>query len=889
MTLSAGTKLGPYEILAPIGAGGMGEVYRAKDTRLERTVAVKVLPQHLSSSTEVRQRFEREAKTISQLSHPHICALYDVGREGEREYLVMELLEGETLSDRLAKGPLPLEQTLRFGVEIADALDKAHRQGIVHRDLKPGNVMLTRSGVKLLDFGLAKAMAPAKPESSLTALPTQQGLTQEGTILGTFQYMAPEQLEGKDADGRTDIFAFGAVLYEMVTGQKAFSGSSQASLISSILRDEPRPISQVQPTSPAALERVVRTCLAKDPEERWQSASDLKRELRWIGEGSSSGISATVSGLAAAPLRRSGRAGWVAAAIAGVAAVALGIGLMRRGGDRPAPVYSFLDPPPKTGWQLTGDEAAPPVVSPNGASVVFGGAGKLWVRSLRTGGVAALAGTEGGTFPFWSSDSRSVGFFAGGKLRTIEASGGPSQALADAPTPRGGTWGPDGTIVYTPDFQGGIWRVPASGGTPRAITQVDKTKHSTHRWPWMLPDGKHVLFLAASHLNPRAEASGIYVVSVDGGPSTRLLSSYGSAQTVAGWLLSVSEGHLVAWPFDSDRLAVTGKARGVPAEANFDYGTWRGVFSVSRDGILVYQTAQEQARGQLQWMDPSGRVGERVGEPNNSYALRLSPDGTRASVIEGDPNSDLWVYELDRGLRTRLTTNEQVILTPIWARDGAEIFYVSGTSATVGSDYKLLRRSAFGGGKVAEVARSKVRIEPTDLSPDGRYLVVDRGAIGSTEIWLFPLDQPDKPARLMETPGLQTDGRVSPDGRWLAFTQLQGGRLEAFVVAFPSGIGRQQVSAAGGSHVRWSPDGRTLYFVSQDNELMSAAVEPDGARLRIRAAEPLFPVQLFTGPRVAGAFEISRDGKRFLVNSSGNVDAPSVRLVTNWTPDPEKP
>jgi Tol biopolymer transport system component len=884
VTLSTGTRLGPYEILSPLGAGGMGEVYKARDTRLERTVAVKVLPSHLSDSPDVRQRFEREAKMISQLSHPHICALHDVGSQDGVEYLVMELLEGETLSDRLARGPLPLEQTLRYGQEIADALDRAHRQGIVHRDLKPGNVMLTKSGVKLLDFGLAKALEPAAAKGSLTSLPTKAALTQEGTILGTFQYMAPEQLEGKDADARTDIFAFGAVLYEMATGAKAFSGTSQASLISAILRDDPAPIAQRQPTSPAALDRVVRTCLAKDPEERWQSAGDLRRELRWIAGGSATGLAAPAIP-AAASVRRPGRAAWIVAGLAVVAAIAAGVALLRARGVRPEPVYAFLDPPPKTGWQLTGDQAAPPVVSPNGSIVAFGGGGELWIRSLRTGEVTPLAGTEGATFPFWSADSRSIGFFSGGKLRTVDATGGPTQALADAPTPRGGTWGPDGTIVYTPDFQGGLFRVPASGGTPKPVTEVDKAHHSTHRWPWMLPDGKHVLYLAASHLNPRSEDSGIYAVSVDGGPSTRLLASYGSAQTVPGWLLSVSEGHLVAWPFDAGRLRVTGKARRIPSDANFDYGTWRGVFSVSRDGILVYQAAQEQARGQLQWMDVSGHLADKVGEPNNSFALRLSPDGTRASVIEGDPNSDLWIYELDRGFRTRLTQSEQVIPTPLWTRDGGEILYVSGTSATVGSDYKLLRRSAFGGGQVTEIARSKVRIEPTDLSPDGKWLVVDRGVIGATRIWLYPVADPDKAAGMMESPTLQTDGRISPDGRWLSFTQLQGGRVEVFVVAFPSGTGRQQVSAAGGSGARWSLNGRTLYFLSQDNEVMAAALEPQGSMLRLKKAEPLFAVQLFSGPRLSGALELAPDGKRFLVNSSGSVEAPSLRIVTGWTPD----
>ena len=446
MPITPGSRLGPYEILAPIGAGGMGEVYRARDTRLERSVAIKVLPDHLSKSPEVRQRFEREAKTISQLSHPHICALYDVGHEGDTEYLVMELLEGETLAERLRSSALPLDQTLRFGTEIADALDKAHRQGIVHRDLKPGNIMLTRSGVKLLDFGLAKSLAPAKASGSLTALPTQANLTQEGTILGTFQYMAPEQLEGKESDARTDIFAFGAVLYEMVTGKKAFAGASQASLISAILRDDPQPIPQVQPMAPAALDRVVKTCLAKDPEERWQSAADLKRELRWIGESSQAGLPAD----SLSPRRgergrvRGGRLAWAVSALLLLGALYLGSELVRTRGAKPQPIHSYLIPPEGTTFRLTGDEAAPLAISPDGGSVAFGASGQLWVQSLRTGVASALASTEGAQFPFWSPDGRSIGFFARGKVKTVEAAGGPVQVIADAPTPRGGTWGKSG-------------------------------------------------------------------------------------------------------------------------------------------------------------------------------------------------------------------------------------------------------------------------------------------------------------------------------------------------------------------------------------------------------------------------------------------------------------
>jgi Tol biopolymer transport system component len=882
MSLAAGTKLGPYEILAPIGAGGMGEVYKARDTRLERTVAVKVLPQHLSSSPEVRRRFEREAKTISQLSHPHICALYDVGREGEIEYLVMELLEGETLSDRLVKGPLPVEQTLRFGVEIADALDKAHRQGIVHRDLKPGNVMLTRSGVKLLDFGLAKAMTPATQQSSLTALPTQQGLTQEGTILGTFQYMAPEQLEGKEADGRTDIFAFGAVLYEMVTGQKAFAGTSQASLISSILRDEPKPLSQLQPMSPPALDRIVRTCLAKDPEERWQSASDLKRELRWIGEGSQSGAAAAT---VVVPRPRASRAwfAWGLALASLAAALALAFALQRKSTVRPSAVHSFLLPPEKTAFELTGDESAPPALSPDGERVVFGASGKLWVQSLSSGVTTALPATERGLFPFWSPDSRSIAFFAGGKLKTIDTAGGPVQALCDAPTPRGGSWGRAGVIVFAPDFRGGLSRIPAGGGTPAPVTTLDAGRHTTHRWPWFLPDGKRFLYLAANHAKPKSPDSAIYVGSLDGGQARRLMASYGSVQTLPGWLLSVRENSLTAMPFDEDRATVSPSGVSVASDANFDSGVWRGVFTASRTGLLAYQLAREGAGGQLTWFDMSGHPTGTVGERSESYAMRLSPDGRRASVIQGDPNNDIWIYELERGVRARLTTDAQVLPSPIWSPDGSEILFATGNPTSQKPDYVVATLPSFGAGEKKIILRSPVRIETTDWSRDGHYVLFDKGNIGATDIWAMALAQPDKPFPLVQTPFLDTTGLFSPDGRWVAYVSMQTGTWEIFVTAFPAGGAPYQVSASGGRLPQWSPDGKTLYFIGARNELMAAEVDGSGPRFEIRTPKPLFSLPVFIGPRLANAYAVTPDGKRLLANAAGDVAEPRIALVANWT------
>jgi hypothetical protein len=701
----------------------MGEVYKARDTRLERTVAVKVLASHLSASPETRQRFEREAKTISQLSHPHICALHDVGREGDTEYLVMEYLEGDTLADRLLKGPLALEQALRYGMQIADALDKAHRQGIVHRDLKPGNVMLTRTGVKLLDFGLAKALPSPTGRGvggeGLTSVPTQLNLTQEGTILGTFQYMAPEQLEGKEADARTDIFAFGCVLYEMATGKKAFSGATQASLISSILRDEPQPISQVQPMSPPALDHVVKKSLAKDPEDRWQNAADLGGELKWIAEGGSQTGAAAV-----APLRRR-RRDWVAWAVAGallLATLFFGNEVRRlRTGGRAEAVHSFIDPPGKTEFRLTGDDSAPIAISPDGLRVVFGAGGKLWLRSLATGIAGPLAATEGARFPFWGPDSRSIGFFSDGKLKIMEASGGPVQTICDAPNPRGGAWGKSGVIAFVPDISTGLSRVAASGGTASPLTTLtDRKKHTTHRWPYFLPDGKHVLYLAANHANPRSEESGIYVVSLDGGAPQRLMSSYSSAQYASGSLLSVRDTSLMATPFDPRRIAVTGPAVRIADDVNLDTGVWRGTFTVSETGVFAYLIAQEGGGGRLTWVDFSGRKLATIGEKSSAYSPELSPDGRRASVVMGDPNNDVWVHELSRGVRTRLTTDIQAQVAPVWSPDGSQIVFIQGLKEGR-EEFVVSIVAADGAGKLKEVYQSKERFEVSDWSPDGRY------------------------------------------------------------------------------------------------------------------------------------------------------------------------
>jgi eukaryotic-like serine/threonine-protein kinase len=889
MTLAAGTRLGPYEILQAIGAGGMGEVYKARDTRLERTVAVKVLPQHLSASPEVRQRFEREAKTISQLSHPHICALYDVGREGETDFLVMEYLEGETLTDRLSKGALPLEQTLRFGVEIADALDKAHRQGIVHRDLKPGNVMLTKSGVKLLDFGLAKGMTPAQQRGSLTSLPTQQGLTHEGTILGTFQYMAPEQLEGKEADVRSDIFAFGAVLYEMATGRKAFSGSSQASLISAIMTADPQPISAIQPMTPPALDRIVKTCLAKDPEERWQSAGDVAKEVKWITEGSATGTAAP-GGVA----RRHGseRIAWAFAVAALLLALGAGAGALRLAG-RAARLSRVM----RSSVVLPEKNAIRSIaISPDGRRLVVvardsSGKNLLWIRLLDSLSLEPLPGTENPSFPFWSPDSRFIGFFAEGKLKKIDAAGGPPQTLCDAPMSRGGSWSREGVILFSRIPDGPLYEVSSSGGVPTQVTQFDSARgESSHRFPFFLSDGRRYLYLVAS-FGARQARMGIYTRSLDSNEETFLLPAKSPvAYAAPGYLFFVREGNLLAQPFDERGLRVTGDPLPVAERIQYFPQTANALFSVSESGLLLYQTESAAALSRLVWFDRGGREVGSVGTPGDQFNPRISPDGKRVSLdITDHPtgNVDIWVYPSSGGAATRMTSDPAVDTSPIWAPDGNRIVFMSIRKGHP----DLYQKSSSGAGTEEVLLESESAKYPTDWSPDGRFIlyrVIDPKA--NLELWALPVGGDRKPVAFVKAAFGVSHGQFSPDGRWVAYASNESGRWEVFVAPFPGPGGNWKVSTAGGSEPRWRRDGKELFYIAPDGKLMAVEIK-SGPGFEPGAATPLFQTHrgLPIGSSDLYSYDVSPDGQRFLVNTDvSEATSPPLTVVSNWPEELKK-
>jgi len=862
----------------------MGEVYRARDTRLERTVAIKILPQDLSDQHDAKERFEREARAISSLNHANICQLYDVGEQNGISYLVMEYLEGETLGSRLSKGPLSLEQLFRIGAEIADGLDRAHRGGVIHRDLKPGNVMLTKSGAKLMDFGLAKAVSPVSGQSSgltQTVANPNLPLTAQGTVVGTFQYMSPEQVEGKDADARSDIFALGAVLYEMATGRRAFEGKTTASVLAAVLERQPAPISSVQPMTPASLDQLVRTCMAKDPDERWQTAHDVRLQLKQIAEsGSQSNFVAP-----AAVHRNRGWLPWGVAALFAAAAVVAG-GLAYLANQKPVPVLRLaINPPENMQFNLSGDNAGPAMSSPDGRYLVFSANGsngtQLYLRALDGLAAQPIPGSDGGIFPFWSPDSRSIAFFTPEKLKRIDIGAAAPVTICDSTLGRGGSWNQDGTIVAALSYNTGISRVSAGGGTPVPVTTVDGVKYSSHRWPWFLPDGKHFLYLAVNHNSVASPDTGVFLASLDGKENRLVFHNFSSAIYSAGRLLYEREDSLVAQPFDPSAGKFTGDSQTLSEIAQYDAGLWRTNVSVSDNGNMVYASGAPAGTQALTWFDRSGKPLGKVGDPGGFYDLDLSPDGKKLAVsYQGTSTATIWVHDLETGLKSRLTFDGGTHVSPIWSSDGKQIAYLANQQSAIAV-------KAIGGSSPEQVVLSS----PTpafqrvcDWSPDGRYLLYEQGAGLNTQLWVLPMFGDRKPFRYTGSSAQEGGSTFSPDGRWVAFTSNDSGRPQIYVAAFPWTGAKWLASSGNGAAPRWRSDEKELYYYDFYS-LTAVQVDGSGPAFQVGKSTSLFRLPLSSAAR---EFAPTRDGQRFIVIAPTQGASQNLTLVQNWMAELKK-
>jgi len=835
----------------------MGEVYRARDTRLDRDVAIKVCAERFSD------RFGREAHAIAALNHSNICHLYDVGPN----YLVMEYLEGVPL-----KGPLPLKKVLESAAQILDALDAAHTKGIVHRDLKPGNILVTKQGIKLLDFGVAKESGPLR-DADVT-----QSITQQGEIVGTLNYMSPEQLQGKDTDARSDIFSFGLVLYEMFTGKLAFEGSSAASVIAAILEREAPSVAEV---APPTLDRVLRRCLAKDPEQRWQSARDLRLALELAVEPQGS---AQTQRIAPWP--------WTIAACSVIVAVIAFLSLWRQPQIEERLLQFKIDPPPGTDFLLGAGGGN--AISPDGRNVVFvaasSGSPQLWVRPLDSTVARELPGTEGAQFPFWSPDSRSVGFFANGKLQRLDLSGGPAVTLADAPNGRGGTWSTLGIIAFTPSAASNLLQVPATGGSVTALTTRDPARgENTHRWPVFLPDGRRLLYLVRGD---KPHITGIYLSSVEQ-PRDKIQVLETSMDAVyspahgkhPAYLYWVRQQSLLAQPFDTEHAQFSGDAMPVPGAhiVALAPGQGRSSASVSNDGVIFFGTGSD--RYQLTWLNREGKVLSTVGEPDRYAALRISPDGKRIVVVLADSsgNPDTWLLELARGIPSRLTFNGS-FGTGVWSPDGQRIGY------HLLNNTKLLEKSASGAGQEETVLQSQYTVYLNDWSRDGRYLVYTQlGPEGQSELWLLPLSGDHKPVPFLKSGFNEFQGQVSPDSKWIAYTSDESGRSEVYVQSFPVAGARWLVSNGGGNFARWRRDGGELFYRAFDGKLMAVSIRNVARGLEFGTPAALFRISEPQG-QFSYAYDVAPDGQRILALVPRQVagDSASLTVVVNWDAELKK-
>ena len=875
MALAPGARRGPYEITGKLGAGGMGEVYRARDTKLDRDVALKILPEAFASDPERLARFEREAKTLAALNHPHIAHIHGLEESDGVRALVLEFVDGPTLADRIARGPIPIHEALIIARQIAEALEAAHEQGIIHRDLKPANIKVRTDGaVKVLDFGLAKALDPTSVVTAdVTASPTITTpalMTGAGMIVGTAAYMSPEQARGKAVDRRTDLWAFGCVLFEMITGRRVFPGATVSDTIAAVLERSPD-WTALPPATPPRVRHVLARCLDKDPKRRWRDIGDVRIELddAEAGRPQTDSASPTTS-------RAGERAAW-ALLVALAAAVAAVATPMFRKAPAPAEIrFNLLFP------RGVAADSAQLAISPDGQQIVVAPSfpqqpSSLWLRPLASTSERLLTGTEGASFPFWSPDGQSIGFFADQKLKRLDVNSQAIQILADAPVARGGAWQADETILFAPNAQGPLFRVPATGGQPTVATHLQKGQND-HRAPFILPDGLHFLYYARGD----AQVRGVHVARLDGTETKRLLDADGAAVYArSGHLLFPRQGELLAQSFDAIRLTLDGEAFRVADSVSVNPGISLASLSASASGPIAYGTDSIR-RTQFAWFDRSGRRLETLGSPDQRSLANpsLSPDGGRIAfsrVVGG--NWDVWLIDM-QGAVSKFTSALSLDWNPVWSPDGRQIFYQSSS--------KIYSRSVTEGTPEQELLSEPGMIYPSDVSPDGSVLLYTRDLGSGTDLWYVSLDADRTPHPFVQTAFQERDGQFSPNGKWVAYQSNEAGHFEIYLQPFPGPGDRIQVSAGGGQHVRWARNGSELFFIAADQRLTSIRVTVGAnGKLVPGIPVPLFRTELDSSFLTRQQYVVSPDGQRFLINAATDaIDPPSITLILNWKGTP---
>jgi eukaryotic-like serine/threonine-protein kinase len=885
MAIAAGTRLGTYEVTAQIGAGGMGEVYQAHDTNLGRDVAIKVLPEAVAHDAERLSRFQREAKMLAALNHPNIATIYGLEQSGGTSYLVMELVPGETLAERLKAGAVPVEEALKIAVQIAEALEAAHEKSIIHRDLKPANVKVTPEGkVKVLDFGLAKAFEGETANEDMGNSPTlSRAATMQGVILGTAAYMSPEQARGKSVDKRADIWAFGCVLYELLTGKQAFHGEDVTDILAAVVRAEPD-WNALPAATPLKLRDLLRRCLKKDKTLRLRDAGDARIEIHEILNAPPTADSAPPPPRAAFP--------WITATAVLLIALAALSFVHFRGAPAQQPSTRFQVPPPEQSvismFRL----------SPDGRSIVISalseGRNRLWIRPLDSLQWQLLQGTDDASYPFWSPDGANIGFFAQGKLKKIAVTGGPPQTLCDAPGGRGGSWSATGVILFTPNLSGGLYKVSMAGGVAEPATKFTASGPAdSERYPEFLPDGRHYLYL-----EDLAENTGIYAGSLDGTAPTRLLPDISNAVYVPptppetiGYLLFRREGSLMAQPFDAGRIRLAGEIFPVAEQVGIAVNTGQGAFSASNNGELAFRTGGTAGNREFNWMDRAGKRLATVTKPGIFRSGALSPDEKRlafAIANESGDHADLWLQELQRGVISRFTFEEGASFSPVWSRDGNRIVF---THRDAGGQWAIYQRAGTGTGKAELILRTAVNTSTWDWSPDGKYILYsDYQDKTKYDLWLLPLDGDHKPIPYLQTPYSELRGQFSPDGRWMAYVSDESGRFDVYVQTVPASGPKWQISSAGGDFPRWRRDGKELYFIGADQQLMAVPVKTSSGSsgaFEPGAPQPLFRIEpIGPSPTATSLYVPTVNGERFLVNVQAGgegTQAPPITVVLNWT------